>query len=146
MNWVQSPGKWLSHHPWKYWQDMKMWPLGTWLSGLCTIRLMVGFNVLKGLLQPTWFYDSDNIIPCLLTGKKQAYTYSAAEYINTHSTIWILTDNEQQEVAFNFLQLHTFMFPLFSRKKNQLINLLCVCLLDSYFADLEGWHTVILYV
>ena len=47
------PGKWLSHHPWRYLKDVQLWHLGTWFSGgLGSDRLKVGFNGLKGLFQP----------------------------------------------------------------------------------------------
>ena len=43
---------------------MWTWCLGTWFSGgLCSIRLTVGLDDLKGLLQSKRFYDSR--IPCL---------------------------------------------------------------------------------
>jgi len=46
------PGKWWSHHPWRYLHDLEIWCLGTWFSGgLGSVRLMVGLSDLKGLFQ-----------------------------------------------------------------------------------------------
>ena len=49
------PGKWLSHHPWRYLKWTQMRCLGTWLSGgLGSARLMVGLDYIKknNLFQP----------------------------------------------------------------------------------------------
>ena len=49
------PGKWLSHHPWRYLKDMQVWRLGTWFSGglgLGSARLTVGLSDHKGRFQP----------------------------------------------------------------------------------------------
>lgn len=54
-----TPGKWLSSHPWGYLEGMKMWHLGTWLSsGLSRAGLMGGFDDLGGLFQGNQFNDS----------------------------------------------------------------------------------------
>ncbi|KAK4808486.1 LOW QUALITY PROTEIN: hypothetical protein QYF61_005803 [Mycteria americana] len=46
------PGKWLSHHPWRYLKDVWMRCLGTWCSGgLGSVRFMVGLDDLKGEVQ-----------------------------------------------------------------------------------------------
>lgn len=45
------PGKWLIHHPWRFFK--KMWHTGLWFSGgLGGAGLMVGLDSLKGLFQP----------------------------------------------------------------------------------------------
>ncbi|KAK4818318.1 LOW QUALITY PROTEIN: hypothetical protein QYF61_010780, partial [Mycteria americana] len=61
------PGKWLSHHPWRYLKDVWMRCLGTSYSGgLGSVRFMVGLDDLKGLFQPIRFCDSDSVIVSLL--------------------------------------------------------------------------------
>lgn len=50
---------WWNHHPWKCWNNVWMWCLGTWLS--CGIAgLMAGLNDLRGLFQPSWYYEKNN--------------------------------------------------------------------------------------
>jgi len=56
---IGCPVRWLSHHPWRHLKDMWMWCLGTWFSdGFGSVRITVRLDVIKGPLQPEWYYDS----------------------------------------------------------------------------------------
>jgi len=68
------PGKWLSHHPWRYLKDVEMWCLGTWFSGgLNSARLMIGLDDFKSLFQPKRFYYSMILVSNVQSG---VYTYA----------------------------------------------------------------------
>lgn len=54
----------LLEHPWRYLKEGWMWRFEMWFSsGPGSVRIMVGFNDLRGLFQPIRFWDS------LLLGK-----------------------------------------------------------------------------
>ncbi|KAK4817088.1 hypothetical protein QYF61_027919 [Mycteria americana] len=48
------PGKWLSHHPWRYLKDVSMWCLGTWFSGgLGSVSILIWKLRKHGLKEQT---------------------------------------------------------------------------------------------
>jgi len=54
------PGRWLSHHPWRYSKNMYVWHFGICFSRHGGVGWMVGLDDLRRLFQPKslWFCDS----------------------------------------------------------------------------------------
>lgn len=53
-----NPGKWWTHHPWRYFKNCGCGTWGQFSGGLDIAGLTVGFNDLKGPIQPQGLYDS----------------------------------------------------------------------------------------
>ena len=67
--WHSCPGRWGSHHPWRYPRAVGMWHWGMWAVGTVGVGWDWAWGV-RGLLQHQWFCDSMKCRPesqqCLL--------------------------------------------------------------------------------
>ena len=55
---IGCPGKWLSPHPWRCSRNVQKRHFRTWFSRHGGVGWMVGLDDLRGLFQPSRFYDS----------------------------------------------------------------------------------------